>query len=765
VTTREARRAELIRAQHEAVRGVLRTTVHGLAEEEITDLLAQSRAGSGLPLRELAEHLTIHPDALISGQAGGPSVLFRVLQHLADSGYPVVLPRCTGCQKVTTKLSRRGPTGRICIACDASNRRGDCARCGRTQVRIGARRPEGPICYPCYRRDPQRVEACGRCGRSCNPITRQEDGTALCQTCWTPPRHVCVHCGRLSKAHSVGEEGPVCGACYFHYRRPRRLCGRCGHLRPISKRATTDEPDLCVNCYRGPEMTCTICGQVDSGHRNSDSEWVCRVCTPRIPQSCAGCGQSRPVHARLPLGPVCSSCHTRIHDSPRHCGICGDHRVLIGRDEEGRPICGPCSGSALDPRCRNCRRPGRHFTHGKCAHCILEERLLDTLAGPDGTVSAQLQPVLRFLSDGRSPAGLISWLRDSAKAQLLHELAKSGQTITHELLDAAPQGRHEYFLRQLLVQAGALPPRRDDLDRIPAWLDNILADKPDTHARLVRPFAHWGVLRRARQRARTRAHHATAGNHLRVRITVALEFLSWLDGEALTLEMLDQTALERWLAEGNTRAQRIRYFLSWAQARGLVQDLVLPSLRRTQPGEMLDEVTRWHLLQRCLHDNTLPPNMRAAAALLLLFGLTITRIRHLTADQLEQQDGHTVLRTGKHPLLLPPKLAELLIYLSTTHRGRSRYQPDPATPRWLFPGMTPGQPMTHNGFAPTLKHLGINARTARNAALIGLASELPPAVLADLLDMHPTTAGRWADLARRDWQAYIATRTTEYRRP
>ena len=122
MTTREARRAELIRAQHKVIRGVLRTTAHGLAEEEITDLLTQSRAGSGLPLRELAEHLTTHPDALISGQAGGPSVLFRVLQHLADSGYPVVLPRCTGCQKVTTKLPRLGLNGRICIACDACRR-------------------------------------------------------------------------------------------------------------------------------------------------------------------------------------------------------------------------------------------------------------------------------------------------------------------------------------------------------------------------------------------------------------------------------------------------------------------------------------------------------------------------------------------------------------------------------------------------------------------------------------------------------------------
>jgi hypothetical protein len=79
--------------------------------------------------------------------------------------------------------------------------------------------------------------------------------------------------------------------------------------------------------------------------------------------------------------------------------------------------------------------------------------------------------------------------------------------------------------------------------------------------------------------------------------------------------------------------------------------------------------------------------------------------------------------------------------------------------------MMPGQSMTHAGFAPRLKQLDIDARTARNAALIGLASELPSPVLADLLGIHPTTAGRWADLASRNWHAYLATRTTEYRRP
>lgn len=760
MTTRGARRAEQAQSYCDIVHAVLGATIPGLTSEEITALLSRSRADRGLPLRQLAEHLQGHPDALVSGHADGPQALFRVLRHLGESDYPVVLPRCTGCQKRTTDLSRFGPTGRICTACSAANDRGDCARCGHRDTRLSVRRAEGRICYPCYRTDPERVETCGSCGRQRNPITRREDGTALCGSCWTAPQRVCIVCGRLASAQSVSDDGPVCSACYRHHGQPRRPCGRCGQVRLIAKRATAHEPDLCQSCHSPPMLTCVLCGRVRPGHRNSDGEWICRSCTPRIPQPCARCGRSRPVHARLPLGGVCSSCHTHIYDAPSLCSRCGNRRVLLGRDGDGQPTCGPCSGSALDPRCRACHAPGRHYTDNKCARCVLNGRLDIALAGPDGTVSAQLQPVRELLSEGSNPDDLIDWLAHSVNAQLLSDLARSGQPITHALLDAAPQGRHEYFVRQLLVQTGVLPPRHDDLERIPAWLDNTLAGRPEAHRRLIRPFAHWSVLRRARRRAATRTHPAIASNHMRTQITIALEFLAWLDTHHLNLDTLDQTALERWLVEGNSRSYTIRYFLRWAEARGLVRDVTVPTLRRSQPAAMLDEDTRWQLLRRCLHDDALALDTRAAAALILLFGLTITRVRYLTTDHIVQQDDRTFLHTGKHPLLLPPKLAGVLKQLSTTHQGRSRYRPAPTTPRWLFPGQTPGQPMTHAGFAPKLKQLGIHARTARNAALIALATELPPAVLADLLGLHHVTAVRWADLARRDWHAYLATRTS-----
>ncbi|MCW2688663.1 MAG: hypothetical protein JWR37_3553 [Mycobacterium sp.] len=59
---------------------------------------------------------------------------------------------------------------------------------------------------------------------------------------------------------------------------------------------------------------------------------------------------------------------------------------------------------------------------------------------------------------------------------------------------------------------------------------------------------------------------------------------------------------------------------------------------------------------------------------------------------------------------------------------------------------------------------GINPRARRNTALIRLASELPAAVLADLLAVDIATATRWAGYAKRDWQPYLAKRRASTRK-
>jgi len=77
---------------------------------------------------------------------------------------------------------------------------------------------------------------------------------------------------------------------------------------------------------------------------------------------------------------------------------------------------------------------------------------------------------------------------------------------------------------------------------------------------------------------------------------------------------------------------------------------------------------------------------------------------------------------------------------------------------WLFPGQVPGRHLSVNGLVRQLNTHGIQARIGRSAALINLATDLPAAVLADLLGLHINTAVRWVKRARRDWASYLAAR-------
>ena len=245
-----------------------------------------------------------------------------------------------------------------------------------------------------------------------------------------------------------------------------------------------------------------------------------------------------------------------------------------------------------------------------------------------------------------------------------------GRPLSHDLLDDLPPTAGVHSIGQIMVETGVLPRRNEDLDRVPAWLDHHLADKPPAHANLIRPYLHWFLLRRARHRAAARGHPTSAGRELHPRVLVALELLAWIDEQAIALKQLRQDDLDRWLAEANTqRRNRIRYFLTWTADRGLTRSLAVVVIPRQQPADLLGDDERWQLLQRCLNSEATPIDVRAAGALILLFGLQAQRIRHLCTEHVAAQDDNTYLTTGEHPILLPPRLGAIMTELADRPPG------------------------------------------------------------------------------------------------
>ncbi len=57
-----------------------------------------------------------------------------------------------------------------------------------------------------------------------------------------------------------------------------------------------------------------------------------------------------------------------------------------------------------------------------------------------------------------------------------------------------------------------------------------------------------------------------------------------------------------------------------------------------------------------------------------------------------------------------------------------------------------------------LASIGIDCRANRRAALLQLSAEVPPAVLADMLNLAPSTAVKWVEWAGGNWSNYLASR-------
>ena len=165
--------------------------------------------------------------------------------------------------------------------------------------------------------------------------------------------------------------------------------------------------------------------------------------------------------------------------------------------------------------------------------------------------------------------------------------------------------------------------------------------------------------------------------------------------------------------------------------------------------------TRWEIVDRLLHDDHLALTDRVAGCLVLLYAQQLTRIVALTVDQVVTADDGVHLKLGASQAIIPEPLGGLLVELAANGRSHTGVG-SPAHSHWLFPGLHAGRPLHPSGLGQRLRRLGIPTMPGRRAALMHLASQLPAAVLAEILHLQPTTAVRWVAAAGGDWNNYAA---------
>jgi hypothetical protein len=597
------------------------------------------------------------------------------------------------------------------------------------------------------------IPACGVCGRTGRPLTATDSG-GMCQRCAARRNPLCcVRCGIVKPVAARTDGKPLCERCR-RWERGRRRCGVCGKTAAIAVRARDGQPDICVNCYRMPEAVCSVCGRRRECNFAAGEAPICTSCSPRTTAPCTRCGANRPPAVRWDEGPLCDPCYTAALRHRGQCDVCGNQRRLVAPPGPGATTCADCAGVPVSHACGDCGIEDKLYEKGRCARCSLCRRAAALLSDGVGQVPAELSAVFAAICAAQAPRSALNWLRQGAGAAVLADVASGQLPATHEALDHHQRERAADYLRHMLVAGGVLPPRDEELARTEQWLTELLASIDTTdRRRLVQAFATWRVMRRLRRRAEATTAPRTYTAHARLRIKTAAAFLTWLAARGTTLGDCRQADVEDWLGTG-PGAYHVRDFLTWAAERGHCPAFDVPSLKRTT-GAATDPDQHRAQVDRLLHDGELDVTDRVAGCLLLLFGQQQSRIAAMTTDQVTVRGEDVFVRLGQHQLPVPEPLGTLLLTLirdGKSHVGVGT----PAHTSWLFPGGLPGRPITASRLAERLRTLGIPTQAGRRAALVHLAAQLPAAVLADLLNLSPTTAVRWMHEAGGNWNDYAA---------
>lgn len=603
-----------------------------------------------------------------------------------------------------------------------------------------------------------RLPACVDCGRS-TWLTQRHTGHRLCRSCGMARRlEECVVCGRdrpIGLRHADGTA--TCNTCRVHDPRRQSLCDGCGKL-SVTARRMPDGTGLCRRCWGRPFIVCVDCGREArcyGGARRGHPR--CDACAkPR--EDCTLCDRTATVAARLPGGPVCYTCWERALLAKAICGACGRLRRPDPRYAGHEPRCSDCA--ALPPLqvCDDCGEESRIYEADRCRRCVLRRRVEGLLAGPDGAIADELQPLAAALAVTEPARAGLRWIATPETADLLRSLAAGQVALTHAALDELAATKIVRHLRAVLVAVGVLDARDENLARLEAWTaEQIAGIEPADDRHIIDTYATWWVLRRHRQRGRRRPTGDTTTG--RRNITVATALLAWLRAHDRTLDTATQADIDLWAATTSDSRRRAGHdFLRWATKHRLVHDIAITRRPEPLPAPHPDPAIteRTDQARRLLHDEDVTVTDRVAGLLVILYAQSLSTIVGLTIDDVTIVGDVTSITLGRDPIELPEPLGALVARLASDRTGHATVAADPG--RWLFPGGHPGRHLHPNTLSRRLHAQGIWARAWRTNALFDLASDTPLVVLAHLLGLHTRTAYRWLQAAGGEWTNYAADR-------
>lgn len=260
------------------------------------------------------------------------------------------------------------------------------------------------------------------------------------------------------------------------------------------------------------------------------------------------------------------------------------------------------------------------------------------------------------------------------------------------------------------------------------------------------------------RRLRRRNEHRTVRDTSRPRSEIrrAVELIAFLADNDIALADWTHADIERFLTAGGKRNE-VHAFVAWAHRRGISAHLDIPRREQGWPTRTLDPERHQLIIDRLLDDDSISAADRTAGLFVACYGQIPARIVRLSNDDVDATGDKVRVRFGRDQITLPEPLADLMRTMLGERRGRAATDRRGQS-RWMFPGGIPGQPLGPNALCLRLHRIGVDALTVRTAAMLDLAAEVPPSIIADVIGVHDNVAARWVRAAGGDWAAYVASR-------
>ncbi|WP_159736774.1 hypothetical protein [Arthrobacter sp. 9V] len=426
---------------------------------------------------------------------------------------------------------------------------------------------------------------------------------------------------------------------------------------------------------------------------------------------------------------------------------------------EDGPICGECAGVGKSGCCHGCGGDQQKLHGVYCAKCLLPDKVRGLITDQNGQPHPKLKPLETYLlrEDGNAQT-ILTWVLRSPMAVVVKAMATGNTAISLRAVAELPNARATGYFAALLMEAGVVPVDNFDRVRLEVWQRQFFASltKPDERSLLQR-YAAWAVNPQFSNEAHlSKTDESSRYRQSKAHLIAVTEFLQHLDSLGLSLESTPQRLFDNYVVTHRRGRAALTPFIRWARNQRLTR-LRSEYLPQRSPGvTAVSEDQRWEWVKYLLNADDLGFAARVGGLLMLLYGITATRVVTIQLDDLDIDSDTIRISLGSDPIELPEAMTSLVRQLLDSARRASTGEHI-----WLFAGRKPGRHLTTAAMTEPLRRRGINSRAGRSTAMINLARDIPPAVLASLLGISIHTATRWSALSSRDWVDYPRIRLAE----